>query len=114
GRFARVEPRRRVRALVLGCLSDLPRKNCWSIAGWAGGRVRTASTWSRRRVEETFQAGKSLAGLGTSTGSGASPRRPAGSPWPLLAHAFLAVVRADEHTRYPKQDRRAPPWAPTT
>ena len=36
GRFARVEPRRRVRDLVLGPLSDLPRKNCWSIAEWAG------------------------------------------------------------------------------
>lgn len=36
GRFARVEPRRRVRNLVLGLLSDLPRKNCWSIAEWAG------------------------------------------------------------------------------
>lgn len=36
GRFARVEPRRRVRALVLGLLSDLPRKNCWTIAEHAG------------------------------------------------------------------------------
>ncbi|MFE1050728.1 IS701 family transposase [Streptomyces olivaceus] len=36
GRFARVEPRRRVRNLVQGLLSDLPRKNCWSIAEWAG------------------------------------------------------------------------------
>lgn len=36
-RFARVEPRLRVRDLVLGLLSDLPRKNCWSIAEWAGG-----------------------------------------------------------------------------
>ncbi|MGI5250576.1 IS701 family transposase [Actinacidiphila glaucinigra] len=35
-RFVRVEPRRRVRDLVLGLLSDLPRKNCWSIAEWAG------------------------------------------------------------------------------
>lgn len=35
-RFARVEPRRRVRDLVLGLLLDLPRKNCWSIAEWAG------------------------------------------------------------------------------
>lgn len=32
GRCARVEPRRRVRDLVLGLLSDPPRKNCWSIA----------------------------------------------------------------------------------
>ncbi len=36
GRFARVEPRRRVGRLVLGLLSDLPRKNCWTIAEWAG------------------------------------------------------------------------------
>jgi hypothetical protein len=36
GRFARVELRRRVRDLILGLLSDLPRKNCWPIAEWAG------------------------------------------------------------------------------
>lgn len=36
GRFKRVEPRRRVGRLVLGLLSDLPRKNCWTIAEWAG------------------------------------------------------------------------------
>ncbi|WP_443081080.1 IS701 family transposase [Streptomyces sp. PmtA] len=36
GRFTRVEPRRRVRQMVLGLLSDLPRKNCWTIAEWAG------------------------------------------------------------------------------
>ncbi|MFF2167634.1 MULTISPECIES: IS701 family transposase [unclassified Streptomyces] len=36
GRFVRVEPRRRARALVLGLLSDLPRKNCWTLAEEAG------------------------------------------------------------------------------
>jgi SRSO17 transposase len=36
GRFARVEPRRRARALVGGLLSDLPRKSCWTIAEHAG------------------------------------------------------------------------------
>lgn len=36
GRFARVEPRRRARALVLGLLSDPPRKNCWTLAEHAG------------------------------------------------------------------------------
>lgn len=36
GRLARVEPRRHVRQLALGLLSDLPRKNCWTIAEWAG------------------------------------------------------------------------------
>ena len=36
GRFARVEPRLRAGRLMLGLLSDLPRKNCWTIAEWAG------------------------------------------------------------------------------
>jgi SRSO17 transposase len=36
GRFSRVEPRRRARALVQGLLSDLPRKNCWTLAEHAG------------------------------------------------------------------------------
>ncbi len=36
GRFGRVEPRRRVRAFVLGLLAGLPRKNCWTIAEQAG------------------------------------------------------------------------------
>ncbi len=36
GRFARVELRRRARAFVRGLLSDLPRKNCWTIAEHAG------------------------------------------------------------------------------
>jgi SRSO17 transposase len=36
GRFARVEPRRRARAFVLGLLSGLRHKNCWTIAELAG------------------------------------------------------------------------------
>ncbi|KAB2590146.1 IS701 family transposase [Streptomyces arboris] len=36
GRFARVDPRCRAGRLVLGLLSDLPPKNCWTIAEWAG------------------------------------------------------------------------------
>jgi SRSO17 transposase len=36
GRFGRVDLRRRARAFVLGLLSDLPRKNCWTIAEHAG------------------------------------------------------------------------------
>lgn len=36
GRFVRVEPRRRARAFVLGLLSDLPRKNCWTLAEHVG------------------------------------------------------------------------------
>lgn len=38
GPFRRVEPRRRAHAFVLGLLADLPRKNCWTIAGHAGDR----------------------------------------------------------------------------
>jgi SRSO17 transposase len=38
GRFRRVEPRRRVRGFLLGLLADLPRKNCWTIAEYAGDR----------------------------------------------------------------------------
>jgi SRSO17 transposase len=34
--FPGVEPRRRARAFVLGLLSELPRKNCWTIAEHAG------------------------------------------------------------------------------
>jgi SRSO17 transposase len=36
GRFRRVEPRRRMRAFVLGLIAGLPRKNCWTIAEHAG------------------------------------------------------------------------------
>jgi SRSO17 transposase len=36
GRFGRVELRRRAKAFVRGLLSDLPRKNCWTLAEHAG------------------------------------------------------------------------------
>lgn len=36
GRFSRVEPRRRVAAFVAGLLAELPRKNCWTLAEYAG------------------------------------------------------------------------------
>lgn len=36
GRFGRVEPRRRAEDLVRGLLSDLPAKNCWTIAEHVG------------------------------------------------------------------------------
>ena len=39
GRFARVEPRRRARAFVLGLLAELPRKNCWTVAEHAGDAI---------------------------------------------------------------------------
>ena len=38
GRFARVEPRAAARAFVTGLLSPVERKNCWSLAEYAGHR----------------------------------------------------------------------------
>jgi DDE superfamily endonuclease len=38
GRFARVEPRRRLAAFVRGLLAGLPRVNCWTVAEHAGER----------------------------------------------------------------------------
>jgi SRSO17 transposase len=36
GRFSRVEPRRHARAMLLGLLAELPKKNCWTLAEHAG------------------------------------------------------------------------------
>ncbi|MEU8034088.1 IS701 family transposase, partial [Streptomyces sp. NPDC049099] len=60
--------------------------------------VKTAG--SRWRVEETFQARKGRAGLDEHQ----VRRYPSWSRWvtlAMLAHAFLAVVRADEHAHHP-------------
>ncbi|WP_411089555.1 hypothetical protein [Streptomyces sp. 061-3] len=62
---------------------------------------------SRWRVEEFFQAGKGLAALDQHQ----VRRYPSWSRWvtlAMLAHAFLAVVRADEHTRAPTPDGLIP------
>jgi SRSO17 transposase len=52
GRFARVEPRRRVAGFVRGRLAGLPRVNCWQVAGPAGDghprgmqRLLSAAVW---------------------------------------------------------------------
>lgn len=62
---------------------------------------------SRWRVEEFFQFGKGLAAL-----DGHQVRRyPSWSRWvtlAMLAHAFLAVVRANEHNRHPSPDELIP------
>ena len=36
GCFARVEPRQQARKYLTGLMSDLPRKNCWTLAEHAG------------------------------------------------------------------------------
>lgn len=64
--------------------------------------VRVAG--SRWRVEETFQSEKGLAGLDEHQ----VRRYPLWIRWVMLAHAFLAVVRADEHARTPALDALVP------
>jgi SRSO17 transposase len=67
--------------------------------------VRVAG--SRWRVEQTFQSAKGLAGLDEHQ----VRRYTSWSRWvtlAMLAHAFLAVVRADEHTRHPAPDNLIP------
>jgi SRSO17 transposase len=63
GRFARVEPRRRARAFVLGLLSGLRRKNCWTIAEHAGDstpdgmqHLLTAARWDAGAVRDDVRA----------------------------------------------------------
>jgi SRSO17 transposase len=62
GRFARVEPRRRMAALVRGLLAGLPRVNCWSIAEHAGEagprgmqRLLSAAVWDEAGVRDDLR-----------------------------------------------------------
>jgi SRSO17 transposase len=62
GRFARVEPRRRVAAFVRGLLSGLPRVNCWSIAEYAGEdcprgmqRLLSEAVWDEAGVRDDLR-----------------------------------------------------------
>ncbi|MBV6703292.1 IS701 family transposase [Kitasatospora aureofaciens] len=63
GRFARVEPRRRARAFVVGLLADLPRKNCWTIAEHAGDaspagmqHLLSRASWDADHVRDDIRA----------------------------------------------------------
>lgn len=62
-RFPRVEPRRHARALVLGLLADLPRKNCWTIAEHAGRatpdglqHLLSGAVWDHDAVRDDVRA----------------------------------------------------------
>src|SRR6516164_9518019 len=62
GRFARVEPRRRVAAFVAGLLAGLPRVNCWSIAEHAGDahprgmqRLLSEAVWDEAGVRDDLR-----------------------------------------------------------
>jgi SRSO17 transposase len=63
GRFARVEPRRRMAAFVRGLLAGLPRVNCWSIAEHAGEqcprgmqRLLSAAVWDDAGMRDDLRA----------------------------------------------------------
>ena len=62
GRFARVEPRRRVASFVRALLAGLPRVNCWSIAEHAGEngprgmqRLLSAAIWDEAGVRDDLR-----------------------------------------------------------
>src|SRR5215475_594954 len=62
GRFARVEPRRRMAAFVQGLLAGLPRVNCWSIAEHARDagprgmqRLLSAAVWDEAGVRDDLR-----------------------------------------------------------
>jgi SRSO17 transposase len=62
GRFARVEPRRRVAAFVRGLLAGLPRVNCWTIAEHAGEagprgmqRLLSAAVWDETGMRDDLR-----------------------------------------------------------
>jgi SRSO17 transposase len=61
-RFARVEPRRRARAFLSGLVAELPRRNCWSIAEYAGDRgpdgmqrLLNAAVWDADAVRDDLR-----------------------------------------------------------
>jgi hypothetical protein len=85
---------------------ELAYYRCWSPAPMPlTTLVRVAG--SRRRVEETLQAAKGLAGLDEHR----LRRFTSQLRWvtlAMLAHAFLAVVRAHEHTGPPAPDELIP------
>jgi SRSO17 transposase len=62
GRFARVEPRRRMASFVRGLLAGLPRVNCWTIAEHAGNagprgmqRLLSAAVWDEAGVRDDLR-----------------------------------------------------------
>src|ERR1700691_2688387 len=62
GRFARVEPRRRMASFVRGLLAPLPRVNCWTIAEHAGEhcprgmqRLLSAAAWDEAGMRDDLR-----------------------------------------------------------
>ena len=56
--FARVEPRQRARKYITGLMSDLPRKNCWTLAEQAGDA--TPDRMQRLLERAAWDAGEAM------------------------------------------------------
>ncbi|WP_081539847.1 MULTISPECIES: transposase [Kitasatospora] len=128
GRFAQVEPRRRVRDLVLGLLSDLPHKNCWSIAEWAGEatpggmqHLLGRAEWDADRVradvreyvlehlhdEDAVLVVDETGDVKKGTHTVGVQRQYTGTAG-RIENAQVAVVRADEHVHNPAPESLVP------
>ena len=88
-RFPRVASRRRARAFVLRLLAELPRKNCWIIAGRDAGAVRddirgyvTAHLGHPQAVLVGGEPGDLKKGTATAGCSGSTPVPQAGPGTP--------------------------------
>jgi hypothetical protein len=92
GRFARVEPRRRMAAFVRGLLAGLPRVNCWSIAEHAGDmgprgmqRLLSAAVWDEAGVRDDLRGyARSARAPG-----GSNRRRGCASPCTIRAGTWI-------------------------
>lgn len=87
--------------------SELAFYRCYSPAPVVPLTALVRVAGSRWRVEEFFESAKGLAGLDEHQ----IRRYTSWSRWvtlAMLAHAFLAVVRADEHTRQPASGNLVP------
>ncbi len=86
---------------------ELAYYRCYSPAAAVPLTTLVRVAGSRWRVEEFFQSGKGLAALDEHQ----VRRYPSWSRWvtlAMLAHAFLTVVRANEHDRDPAPDALIP------
>ena len=91
-RFWRVEPRRRARAFVLGLLAELPRKNCWTIAGHAGDRTPDGMQHLLSRARHRGCTRRNRLPVRVSSSSSAPSHRPGSTLGPAATRRSSRVV----------------------
>lgn len=108
GRFTRAEPRRRVRGFVAGLLSDLPRKNCWTLAEHAGDATPDGmqhllgrAVWDAEAVRDDVR------GYETSSPATHAAGVPASSARVIIACARAGLVANSRSTGAPAAAHRA-------